>query len=86
MENITTTVQSSPARAARLWIAVGFATVAVAAVMSNASAFTRTAEQSASGAVIALPSQPIVSSEQVDWSKVQVANITPAESVAAYDR
>lgn len=86
MDHIATTAPSSPARAARVWIAVGFATVAIAAVMSNAGAVTRTAEQSAAGAVIALPSQAIVSSEQVDWSKVQSANITPAESVAAYDR
>lgn len=86
MDHIATTVPSSSARAARIWIAVGFATVAIAAVMSNAGAVTRTAEQSAAGAVIALPSQAIVSSDQVDWSKVQSANITPAESVAAYDR
>ncbi len=86
MDHTATTTQSSTARAARVWIAVGFATVAVAAVMSNASAVTRTADQSAVGAVIALPAQGIVSSDQVDWSKVQTANITPAESVAAYDR
>ena len=86
MDQTATTAQSSPARAARVWIAVGFATAAIAAVMSNAGAVTRTAEQSAGGAVIALPSQLAVSSDQVDWSKVQIANITPAESVAAYDR
>ncbi len=86
MEHTTTSVESITPRAARLWVAVAFATVAVAAVMSNASAITRTAEQSASGAVIALPSQLAVSSDLVDWSKVQSANITPAESVAAYDR
>jgi hypothetical protein len=86
MDHTATTAQSSTARAARVWIAFGFATVAIAAVMSNAGAVTRTAEQSASGAVIALPSQLAVSSDQVDWSKVQAANITPAESVAAYDR
>ena len=86
MDHIATTVPSSYARAARIWIAVGFATVAIAAVMSNAGAVTRTAEQSAAGAVIALPPQAIASSDQVDWSKVQSANITPAESVAAYDR
>lgn len=86
MDHIATTAPSPTARAARVWIAVGFATAAIAAVMSNASAVTRTAEQSAAGAVIALPSQAILSSEQVDWSKVQSANITPAESVAAYDR
>ena len=86
MENTATSVESTPARAARVWIAVGFATVAIAAVMSNASAFTRTAEQSATGAVIALPSQLAELSDQVDWSKVKAANITPAESVAAYVR
>lgn len=86
MDNTATSAESTPARAARIWIAAGFATVAIAAVMSNASAFTRTAEQSASGAVIALPSQLAEPSDQVDWSKVKAANITPAESVAAYDR
>jgi hypothetical protein len=86
MENTAISAESTPARAARIWIAAGFATVAIAALMSNASAFTRTAEQSASGAVIALPSQLTEPSDQVDWSKVKAANITPAESVAAYDR
>ena len=86
MENTAISAESTPARAARIWIAAGFATVAIAALMSNASAFTRTAEQSASGAVIALPSQLAEPSDQVDWSKVKAANITPAESVAAYDR
>lgn len=86
MDHTATSAPSSPARAARVWIALGFGAVAIAAVMSNASAFTRTAEQSASGAVISLPSQLAVASDGVDWSKVPIANITPAESVAAYDR
>ena len=71
---------------ARAWIAVGFAAVAIAAVMANAQAFARGAEQSASGAVIALPAQLAEPSDQVDWSTLPLANITPAESVAAYDR
>ena len=71
---------------ARAWIAIGFAAIAIAAVMSNASAFTRSAQQSASGAVIALPAQLAEPADQVDWSKLPLANITPAESVAAYDR
>lgn len=77
---------SATPRSARVGIAIGFAAVAIAAVMSNASAFTRTGEQSASGAVVALPGNLAVSSDQIDWSRVQPANITPAESVAAYDR
>jgi len=71
---------------ARAWIAVGFAAVAIAAVMSNAQAFTRGAAQSASGAVIALPAQLAEPADQVDWSKLPLSSITPAESVAAYDR
>jgi hypothetical protein len=86
MEANSTQALSSSARAGRVWLAVGFSVVAIAAVMSNAGAVTRTAEQSVSGAVIALPSQLAETSDQVDWSKVQTANITPAESVAAYDR
>lgn len=73
-------------RSARVGIVIGFATIAIAAVMSNASAFTRAAEPSAAEAAIALPSSPATLSDQVDWSRVQPANITPAESVAAYDR
>lgn len=71
---------------ARAWIAIGFAAVAIAAVMSNAQAFARGAEQSATGAVIALPAQLAEPSDQVDWSKLPLSTITPAESVAAYDR
>jgi hypothetical protein len=86
MEANSTQALSSPARNGRVWLAIGFAVVAIAAVVSNASAVTRTAEQSVSGAVIALPAQLAEPSDQVDWSKVKAANITPAESVAAYDR
>lgn len=81
-----TAAQSLPSPARRVGIAVGFAVLAIIAVMSSASAVTRTAEQSASGDVIALPSQVAEPSDQVDWSKVKLANITPAESVAAYER
>ena len=77
---------SATPRSARVGIAIGFATIAIAAVMSNASAFTRAAEPSAAAAAVALPANLSVSSDQVDWSRVQPANITPAESVAAYDR
>jgi hypothetical protein len=82
METSQHTPSATP-RSARVGIAIGFATIAIAAVMSNASAFTRAAEPSAA---IALPASLAVSSDQVDWSRVQPANITPAESVAAYDR
>lgn len=71
---------------ARAWIAVGFAAVAIAAVVSNAQAFTRGGAQAASGAVIALPSQVAELSDQVDWASLPLSNITPAETVAAYDR
>lgn len=70
----------------RAWIAVGFAAVAIAAVFSNAQAFTRGAAQSASGAVVASLAPLAELSDQVDWSKLPLSNITPAESVAAYDR
>lgn len=70
----------------RAWIAIGFAAVAIAAVMSNAQAFAGGSSQSASGAVIELPAQLAEPSDQVDWNKLPLANITPAESVAAYDR
>lgn len=85
MQTSQHTLSATP-RSARVGIAIGFAVVAIAALMSNASAFTRTGEQSASGAAVALPASLAVSSDQVDWSRVQPANITPAESVAAYDR
>lgn len=81
-----TTAQSLPSPARRVGIAIGFAALAIIAVMSSAKAVTRTAEQSASGNVIALPSRVIEPSDQVDWAKVKLANITPAESVAAYER
>lgn len=71
---------------ARAWIAIGFAAIAIAAVMANANAFSRGAQQSASGAVNALPTQVAELGDQVDWSRLPLANITPAESVAAYDR
>lgn len=77
---------SATPRSARVGIAIGFAVVAIAALMSNASAFTPTAQASTRGAVIALPASLAVWSDQVDWSRVEPANITPAESVAAYDR
>mgnify|MGYP001472089284 CR=1 FL=1 len=86
MEKPITQAQPRTARAARAWIAIGFAVVAIAAVASNARAFAGGAEQSASGALIALPAQFAEPSDQVDWSKVAFASITPAESVAAYDR
>lgn len=86
MESFRTQVQPDNVRVARACIVIGFAVVAIAAAMSNASAFTRTAEQSSPSAVIALPAQLAEPSDQGDWSKVVFANITPAESVAAYDR
>lgn len=72
--------------ATRAGIAIGFAAFAIAAVMSSASAGIRTAAQSATGEVGALPASADDLGAQVDWSRVQTANITPAESVAAYDR
>ena len=86
MEKTTRRIEASAAHTGRAWIAVGFAVVAIAAVMSNARAFTRAAGQSVTGAVLALPAQLAEPSDQVDWSKVKAANITPAESVASYDR
>lgn len=71
---------------ARAWIAVGFAAVAIAAVMANAQAFAGGASQSASGVVTEPTSQLPELSERVDWSKLPLSNITPAESIAAYDR
>ncbi len=82
---IKSTPASSPAHA-RAWIAVGLAAVAIAAVMSNARAFAGGPSQSASGTVIELPAQLAEPADQVDWSKLPLSNITPAESVAAYDR
>ena len=71
---------------ARAWIAIGFAAVAIAAVMSNAQAFAGGSSPVASGTVVELPSQLAELSAQVDWAKVPLSNITPAESIAAYDR
>jgi hypothetical protein len=72
------------ANSTRVGIAIAFAACAIAAVMSNASAGT--AEHVASGAVTALPASTTDLGAQVDWSRVQAANITPAETVAAYER
>ena len=77
---------SATPRSARVGIAIGFAAIAITALMSNAGAVTRPADPPAAGAAIALPINPAALSAQVDWSRVQPANITPAESVAAYDR
>lgn len=82
------TIATLPTQA-RAWIAVGFAAVAIAAVMSNAQAFAGGAEPSATGTVIATPAQAAEVaqlSDQVDWARLPLSNITPAESVAAYDR
>lgn len=70
----------------RVGIAIGFAAFAIAAVMSSASAGIRTAAQSSSGEVGQLPASASDLGAQVDWARVQTANITPAESVAAYER
>ena len=74
---------------ARAWIAIGFAAVAIAAVMSNTQAFAGGAEPAATGAV----TTPLVQgaevarlSDQIDWARLPLSNITPAETVAAYDR
>jgi hypothetical protein len=75
---------SQTSRTARVGIAIGFAVCAIAAVMSNASAGTT--GHVASGAVTALPASTSDLGAQVDWSRVQAANITPAETVAAYER
>lgn len=73
---------------ARAWIAVGFAAVAIAAVMSNSQAVAGGAEPSATGAAITLAHVAEVTqlSDQVDWARLPPSNITPAETVAAYDR
>lgn len=84
METKSTT--SSLPTQARAWIAVGFAAVAIAAVMANAQAFAGGATSSASGAVTEPPSQLTELSDRVDWNKLPLSNITPAESIAAYDR
>jgi hypothetical protein len=84
MESKSTTA-SLPTQA-RTWIAVGFAAVAIAAVMSNTQAIAGSAEPAASGSVIA-PAAPLADlASQVDWSRLPLSNITPAETVAAYDR
>lgn len=72
--------------ATRVGIAISFAAFAIAAVMSNASAGIRTAAQSASGEVSPPSANATDLGAQVDWSRVQPANITPAETVAAYER
>lgn len=77
---------SAAPRSARVGIAIGFTAIAIAALMSNASAVMRPADPLAGGAVIVLPTNLAALSDQVDWSRIQPANITPAESVAAYDR
>ncbi len=84
METKSTTA-SLPANS-RAWIAIGFAVVAIAAVMSNAQAFAGSPSSSASGHVIELPAQLAEPADQVDWAKLPLSTITPAESVAAYDR
>lgn len=68
----------------RVGIAVAFAAFAIAAVMSNASAGTT--GHVATGSVTMLPASATDLGAQVDWSRVQTANITPAETVAAYER
>lgn len=84
MENQSTT--ASLPTLARAWLAVGFAAVAIAAVMSNAQAFSPASEASASGAT-GVQSAPLSElSDRVDWNKLPMSNITPAETVAAYDR
>jgi len=75
---------SATPRSARVGIAIGFAVIAIAAVMSNASAGTT--GHVATGSVTTLPASTTDLGAQVDWTRVQTANITPAESVAAYDR
>ena len=85
MQASQNTLPAAPRRV-RFGIAIGFAVAAIAAVMSSASAFTPSAQASTRSAAVALPASLAVSSDQVDWSRVQPANITPAESVAAYDR
>ena len=73
----------SPARA---WIAVGFAVVAIAAVVSNADAVTGGAEPSAAGPVIMLPAPPDSLSGPLEGAQLPLSAVTPAETVAAYDR
>ncbi len=74
---------------ARAWIAIGFAAVAIAAVMSNTQAFAGGAESSADGAANT-PLAPMAEvarlSDRIDWARLPLSNITPAETVAAYDR
>lgn len=73
---------------ARAWIAVGFATVAIAAVMSNRQAVAGGAESSAGAAHTPLAAGAEVArlSDRIDWARLPLSNITPAETVAAYDR
>jgi len=71
---------------ARLRMAAGFGAVAITTLVSHASALTRTAEPPAAAPRIVSATQLAVSTDQIDWSRVPMANITPAESVAAYDR
>lgn len=82
------TIATLPTQA-RAWIAVGFAAVAIAAVMSNSQAFAGGTEPSAAGALSAAPArlaEVAQLSGQVDWARLPLSNITPAETVAAYDR
>ncbi len=71
---------------ARIWPAIGFAVVAITVLVSQARALARNDEVPASAAAIAAPMQLVERADQVDWSRLPMANITPAESVAAYDR
>jgi hypothetical protein len=66
--------------ATRVGIAIGFAAFAIAAIVSNANAGMGSAQAAP------LPASATDLGAQVDWSSVQPANITPAETVAAYER
>lgn len=70
----------------RVGIAIGFAAFAIAAVVSNASAGIPAAAAVTSGSAAVPPASASDLGAQVDWARVQTANITPAESVAAYER
>lgn len=80
-----TTARTLPS-SARVLPAIGFAVVAITVLVSQARALARSDEMPVQGTSIAAPERLVEPADQVDWSRLPMANISPAESVAAYDR
>lgn len=71
----------------RGWVALGFAALAVGAVVVASGTLTRSAHAAADARVaIAVPGTAFDLGATVDWDRVADGPVTPAESVAAYDR